>query len=271
MKIQNANTHSFDSVVEQLISQSIPLQRPALPELGLDCTLIRLPGPVVAGQVNVPVHTYVQSIQENPTSYENHNDTFANGQCTLKHLSAQFGFNNPQQGQGLELKMMLASHLVEIEKAIFRIKNSLITEANFASAVTAAGGSYAASHLETLLAAVPARAVVCLDSAYYVKTKSTWLPAGDEGKLREFSDTTGMGENVVGYSARPEAIALIYGYPQAGPAREVKTSMIRLPSGIDVQFSRWFTIGGRSWSGSLDICVAAEVGQVGALRLMKAA
>jgi hypothetical protein len=71
--------------------------------------------------------------------------------------------------------MLLASHLTEIEKNIQTAINGQISETNFASAVvTVASGSYALANLETLLAAVPARTIVCLDSAYFVKTKATW-------------------------------------------------------------------------------------------------
>jgi hypothetical protein len=171
MKIQNANTQNFDSVVEQILAQSIPLQRPAMPPIAGYTTPVRIPGPVVAGKVGVPIVTNIQNVQTNPTSFENHNDSVDRGEVTLVHYSAQFGFNNPEQNNGLELKMLLASHLTEIEKNIQTAINGQISETNFASAVvTVASGSYALANLETLLAAVPARTIVCLDSAYYFKS-----------------------------------------------------------------------------------------------------
>jgi hypothetical protein len=263
---------SFDGLVSQLINAGIPLQRPAMPPVNLYCTPLKLDGPVVEGKVLVPVVTEVQAVQVNPTTFENHADTLDNSEATLVVYSAQFGFTNPYQLKGINIGMVFQSHLTELEKKIQSAINAVITATKFtATPVDVSAGSWAVANLETLMAGVPSRSIVALAPDYFVKTKGTWMPSGEESRLREFSDLTGIGENVTGFAARPEAIALVYGYPHAGPAGQVTTSMIKLPIGLDVQFSRWFSRGGRSWSASLDICLSAEVGQAGALKLLRSA
>ena len=119
------------------------------------------------------------------------------------------------------------------------------------------------------LAAVAARTILALDTPYFVKTKSTWLPAGEEGVLSELSALTGLDDPIQGFVARNEALAVVYGFPLAGPVKEVQSSLIELPIGLPVQFSRWVSRGSRSWRGSLDICLSVCVGQSGALKLIK--
>ncbi len=266
------DTSSFNGVVEQIASGTIPMIRPAMPSLvgpGGYCTPMRLNGVVAAGKVNVPVVSAVQSVLTNPTNYENSGDTVDPSEVTIVHYSAQFGFNNPDASRGFELERLLGSHLVNIEQSIVAAVNGVITETNFgAPAVAVLPAAYAVGNLETLLGAVPGRSIIALDSPYFVKTKSTWMPSGQESLLKELSNLTGIGEGVRGFAARQEAIALVYGYPAPGPVNEVATSMISLPIGLDVQFSRWWQKSGRQWRGSLDICLVAAVGQAGALKLL---
>jgi len=243
-----------------------------MPPVNLYTTPIYLPGPVVGGKANLPVVSTVQAVQTNPTTFENSNDVLTLGQPTLTHYSAQFGFTNADQNTGLDLQMVLQSHLTQLEKSVQAAINAQITEANFAAAtVTVTSGNWAVANFEALRAAVPSATAVCLAADYFVKTKSTWMPAGTEGTLRELSDLTGIGSGIKGFVARPEALALVIGYPTPGPVGEVTVSKINLPVGIPVQFSRWWQRGGRSWRGSLDIVLGVEVGQPGALRLLKTA
>src|SRR5262245_6624388 len=129
-----SNTVFSSDLISQIAGESIPLLRPAMPPIDLYCTPLRIAKPVAA-KVNVPIITSVQNIQTNPTSFENSNDSIGSEEPSLTHLSAQFGFANPEQNSGLELRLLLASHLTKLEQEIQTTINAVITEANYASAV----------------------------------------------------------------------------------------------------------------------------------------
>ena len=267
-----ANTESISTAIEQLAPESIQLQRPAMPEVQTYCTVIPYKGVIFGGnsKVNIGVITSVQAVQLNPTTFENNGDQIDLEQVTLNVYSAQFGFDAPDQAKGLDAQLLLASHLTKIEGSIQAAINAIITEANYgAPVVTVASSNWSASGIETLMESVPGRTALCLAPSYFVKTKPNDMPPGTQGTLRELSDLTSIGTNLKGFSARPEAVALIVGYPDVGPTSEVKQSKIRLPIGLDVMFSRWLRRSGRSWRASLDIALSVGVGQAGAMKLLK--
>jgi hypothetical protein len=114
-----------------------------MPLVSRYCTQSRLPSPVVAGKVNVPVLSRGLATQSDPDTWEAEGDTVANEQVTMQVLSRQFGFNNPDRNKGFELRLLLASHLTQLEQSIQSRINAIITEGNIASATaTASSGSY---------------------------------------------------------------------------------------------------------------------------------
>lgn len=265
-----ANTNTL--TLDKILSGSIPLQTPALPNLKTFCTILQLDDTVAGTTVELPVISTAQSVIENPTSYESHADTLDGVGITQVHLSSQFGVDRPSQNAGLALQMQLASHLTLIQKAIQAKVFALLTASNFGTSVTVSSGSFALANLETLLTAVPNRTTVCLDTAYWSKVKPTWLPPTAQNVLAENSIWTGAEANTVGFVARPEAIGLAVGYPKAATTtNELRVQQIPLPIGVDVQLTTWLQRSGRALCASLDIVLAPAIGQSGALRLLKSA
>jgi len=265
-------SNSISVSLENLLKKSIPVQSPALPKVQSYCTILDLGNVSVTAKANLPVVTSVQAVIENPTSFEASGDTIGLAQVSPVHLSAQFGFDNPTQVKGLDLTLLLSSHLTNLQLAIQSKIFALLTASNYGTAVTVSSASYAEASMQSLLNAVPGRTAIALDTAWFSKTKRDWLPFGGvENTLTECSDFTGAESNVHGFVARPEAIGLCIGYPVGAPAGEVAQSKILLPIGVEVQFSRWFSRGGRAFRGSLDIVLAPQVGKSAALRLLKSA
>ena len=264
-------SNSISITLENLLKKSIPVQSAALPKVQTYCTVLDLGNVSTTAKVNLPVVTSVQSIIENPTTFEASGDTIALAQVTPVHLSAQFGFDNPTEIKGLDLTLLLSSHLTNLQLAIQSKIFALLTASNYGTAVTVSSASYVEASMQTLLNAVPGRTAIALNTPYHSKTKRDWLPFGVESTLLECSEWSGVEANVAGFVARPEAIGLCIGYPVGAPAGEVAQSKILLPIGIEVQLSRWFSRGGRAFRGSLDIVLAPQVGKSTALRLLKSA
>ena len=264
----NNNTLTLD----RILAGSIPLQSPALPNLKTFCTILQLDDVAAGSSVEVPVVTVAQAVIENPTSYESHADTIDGVGVTQVHFSSQFGVDRPSQNAGLALQMQIASHRMLMSKAIMAKLFALLTAANYGTSVTSSSAAFAVANMETLLTAVPNRTAVCLDSAYFAKVKSTWMPPLTESTLAENSVWTGAEANTVGFVARPEAIALPVGYPKPGTStNELRVQMIPLSIGVDAQLTTWMQRSGRALCASLDIVIAPAIGQSAALRLIKSA
>lgn len=265
------DTTTLTNQLERILAGSIPLQTPALPDVRKFCTILPLDDVAPGAKANIPVVSAVQAVQENPASFENSGDTVDLAQVTPVHLSGQFGFSAPENASGMDLRMLLQSHLTKLQSAILAKIYAVLTTANYGVADTVSSAAWAEANLQAMLTAVPNRTALVLETAYWSKVRSDWLPPGSEAVLAECSTWTGAEANVVGFAARPEAIALGVGYPLAGPGDGLQTRKISLPIGLDVQMSHWFQRHGRAWRASLDIILAPEVGQSGALRLLKSA
>jgi hypothetical protein len=250
-------------------TESIPIQLPAAVPLTPFCKLIKMEQVMPGQTANVAVLSAIQATIENPTTYESSGDTIAAVQPTQVHLHQPFGLDAPSQNAGLNLSMQFESAVATLSASSQAKVLALFTAANSGDADSEPATTFAKGNMQTLLASVKNITMIGLETAYHAKAEPTWFPPGTEKLLHECSDFTGAEAGTVGFVAGANAIALPYGFPMVGARPEIKTEIITLPNGLPCQFTQWFSMGGRSWRGSLDVVIAPAIGQSGALRLLK--
>jgi hypothetical protein len=217
-------------------------------------------------------------VRGDATDFADYSATLTGVQFTHKLYVQAFGLsNNDLQSGGWSAWTSLAEQAAhKLGETLTDAVATLLTTANFGTAaVTVQPSSFGQADFDTLVASLasPERAVV-LDSAYWSRVKSTWLPVGFNS-VYEMGRWTAAGTNVRGFIADPRAIVARAAIPLLptlanGPA--IFRELIQIPElGLVATADVWFGLQGRTIQGAICLIFAPAVGDANALKLLVSA
>jgi hypothetical protein len=183
-----------------------------------------------------------------------------------------FGIGNDELNQGTKLAWLYTLNGQKLAAKLSDAISSLLTTTNFGAAiVTQADASFGNQDFETLFGGVAtAGRTIILDTPYFSKVKSTWLPPGFNNVL-EHTRWSAAGTNVRGFVSDPAAIILSYAMPNlASPHRNVVAEApFTIPQiGLQGAATIYFLQDTRRLMGCLSIYMGAAVGDSNALKLL---
>ena len=207
-----SNTYSPSATAQTLSRVGTTVLQSCLAPLKNFCTVLEIiepDPPALDSQVaiaTVPNSTQVLTRAQVP-DYQQSNCTLSNVALSPRLFVQSFGLSNDDQQGGAKLEWLAELNARQLGGAITDAVAALLTTGNYgAPIVTVQPGAFAMSDFDSLLAGVasPGRAVV-LDSPYWARVKTTWLPPGFSN-VNEMNRWSAAGPNVRGIVCDPRAI-----------------------------------------------------------------
>jgi hypothetical protein len=271
------NTISTDLLGKFLSTVTLSTLQSALAPVARFATVL----PMVVGPSaprEIPIVTSVSGTQTDPAAFDVGDSIYDDVLGTPHLLSQQFGISNAEVQSGLSLTNLFTANAEKLGAAIMNVCLGPVTESNFGAAVvTVDPALYTTGDFDTLLASLSsANRAVILDTGYYTRTKTSWLPVGFSSVF-ENSAWSGAGTNVRGFCCDPRAVVVGAGLPVLPPqipglARLLQREVITVqPLGLDIEAVTWLRRSDRDVRAALNVYLAAAAADTTALKILKSA
>ena len=272
-----ANTYSPSGVAQTLCKVGTTVLQSALAPLRSFCTVLEImepDPPALDSQVAIATvanATQVLTRAQTP-DYQQSNCTLSNVALSPRLFVQAFGLSASDQEGGAKLEWLADLNARQLAAALTDAVAALLTVGNFGSAlVTASAANFGTDDFTSLCAGVgsPGRAVI-LDTPYFCKVKSTWLPPNFNA-VYEMNRWTAAGTNVRGFVCDPRAIVARNGIPMVSKLAPpvLARELITLPGvGLVAECGVHTAPNTRAVFAAYSIYFAAAVGDPLALRLL---
>ncbi len=272
-----SNTFAPGAIAQTLSRVGTTVLQDCLASLKSFCTVLEImppDPPALASQVaiaTVASTTQILSRAQVP-DYQTSNCTLSNVALSPRLFVQPFGLSNDDQQGGTKLEWLAELNARQLAAAITDAVAALLTVGNYGAAIsTASAANFGANDFDTLLAGVasPNRAVL-LDSPYWVKVKSTWLPP-NFSNVMEMNRWSAAGSNVRGMVCDPRAIVVRNGVPMVSKLAPpvLARELIELPSlGLVAECGVHVAPGTRAVFAAYSLYFGAAVGDPAALKLL---
>lgn len=286
---QAVNTISSDLTVDMLSQTVITDLQARLAPLNALFTQVELQPIAPKSVIQVPNVTAGPTVQTNPTDWESGNATVAAVAVTPAEISASWHMTNAQLQAGNRIEWLSRISAAKFANAIMDVITTLLTTTAFStnSGVTSAAASFGVSDLQTLWADAKNFTMrnLVVDGAYWARimpatTQNFALSQGNPAYGFDgcwyHNDFASASNNITGFVASPEAIAVASGLPLEPPGvgqafSQLGTVTIPELQGMSIQVASWFKPGTRVQWMAYDVIFGAAVGDETALTPLKSA
>lgn len=286
-----ANTLSADLFVDIASERAITVLGDVLAPLNIfttdfsDEAVARAKPGATMQVMQVPVATGGSAVQTNPTSYQSGDTTVSVAEVTPALYSKSFHVTDQERNKGYKLEHMLDINLRLLAYKLLDVAMTPVTVANFGTAVVdVTAANFDSDDLKELWAALEkgTQKNALLSGAYFAKLLPSTLEnydvrnprSGIAGfdQIHHCSRFTGADPKVAGFSASPEALAIVSRLPNVSAAvmnGMLDTAEITIPRlGVTVRWCHWADTQTRDEWMSYDVVFGAGVGDATALKIM---
>jgi hypothetical protein len=266
--------NTYTAVAKTLSQVGATVFEPALAPVSAVATAIELlktDEPAFTSEV--PLATVASPTLVAATDFESDTGgTVVNVSCVPVLYVQAFSISNAELQGGYKLEWLAAINARKLTATIADAIFTPITVGNFGAAVVSVdSASFAASDFSTLLSGIssPRRSVI-LDTAYWSKVTTTWVPHGFN-RLYEHSRWGTAGTRVRGFVADPAAIVLRWGIPGLfkGSERLIARELMELPQvGLGCEVALWMNLQSRTVRACYAMYLGAAVGDSSALKIL---